>query len=146
MRAAIEVALFSAAIGSHAVVHHELELARVVAVREDPDVAATGDRDAGVERRLEARALVRDRRRLWRLALLPAGVLRRRVAGGKRRAERDVVLFHQAKHVRGAGVAMLDGLDTGQHRAAHAFSRRRVRGHRPSAAARGVDDRLQLLE
>ena len=39
--------------GGHAVVHHQLELARVVAVREHADVAAAEDRDAGVERSLE---------------------------------------------------------------------------------------------
>src|SRR6185503_13546536 len=46
----------------HPVVHHQLDLAGVVAVREDADVAAAEDRDAGVERRLEAGALAGDAR------------------------------------------------------------------------------------
>ena len=42
---------------THAVVHHQLQLAHVVAVRVDADVAAEAHRHAGLERRLEAGAL-----------------------------------------------------------------------------------------
>src|SRR6185437_3840914 len=45
----------------HTVGDHQFQLSRVVAVREHADVAAAGDRHAGVERGLEALALVRDR-------------------------------------------------------------------------------------
>ena len=50
----------------HAVVHHHLQLARVVAVAEHAHVAPGEDGDALVERRLERRPLVNDRRRLVR--------------------------------------------------------------------------------
>ncbi len=78
---------------------------------------------------------------LRRLPFLPAGVLRRRVAGGERRAERDVVLGHQLEDLRRAAVAVLDRFDAGQHGAAHPFRRARVRDDRPAAAPRRLDDR-----
>src|SRR5204863_3886541 len=63
----------------HAVGHHQLELAGVVAVREHAGVAAAEDRHARLERRLEALPFLGDRRWLRLLFFLPTGVLRRRV-------------------------------------------------------------------
>ena len=63
----------------HSVVDEHLELARVVAVGEDADVAPIADRDAGVERRPKAPSLLADRGRLRIGALLPSPVLQDRI-------------------------------------------------------------------
>ena len=130
--------------GRHAVVHQHLDLACVVAMREDADVAAADDRHTGVERRLEARALPRDAGRLGIHTLLPAAILRRRVAGRERRAQGDAVFLHQLKDLRRAAVAVLDGLDAAEDRAPHPLGRARVRRHRPVAALCRLDDGLAI--
>ena len=67
MSAFAEVAIQVASAAVHASRHHHLELAHVVAVREDADVAAEAHLHAGVERGLEAGALVAQPRRLGAL-------------------------------------------------------------------------------
>jgi len=61
------------------------------------DIAAIEDRNAGRERRLEARALVRNRLGLRLLPLFPSRVLRRRIAGRERRTERKQRPTRKAK-------------------------------------------------
>ena len=41
----------------HPEVHHSLNLTRIVAVRKNTDIAATGNRDASVKRRLKDASL-----------------------------------------------------------------------------------------
>src|SRR5206468_9098547 len=104
------------------------------------------DRHAGVERGLEARALARDARRLGLLPFLPAGVLRRRVAGRQRRTERDVVLLHQPEYLGRTRVAVLDRLHPAEDGAPHALRGARMGDDRTIAAPRGLRDRLDLVE
>jgi hypothetical protein len=132
--------------GLHAVVDHQLDLARVVAVREDSNVAPAQNRDPGIECRLEARALASNRRRFGAVSLLPPRVLRYRIAGGQRRAERDVVFLHQGEHFWRSGIAVLDRLDSRQHRAAHPLGGGGVRDDRPSAALGRSDDSFQFVD
>ena len=85
-------------------------------------------------------------RRLRLLAFLPAGVLRRGVAGRERRTQRDTLLRHELPDVGRAAVAVLDRLDAAQDRAPHPFGRARVRRHVAAAALRHRDDRRDLLD
>ena len=100
------------------------------------------DGHAGRERRLEAGALASDARRLRSPALSSSRRTarsrpRRPASGTARRA-----LGHQPEHLGRPVVAVLDGLDAGHHRAAHALRRARVGHDRTAAAARGLDDQL----
>src|SRR5206468_10516436 len=83
----------------HAVSHHQLELAGVVAVREHPGVAAAEDRHTRLERRLEALPLLGDRRWLRLLSSFPTGVLRRRVNDRQGWAKRHSPLDHQLENL-----------------------------------------------
>jgi len=108
---------------AHAVLDHQLELAHVVAVRVDADIAAEAHRHARIERGSEASALGRKARRLGVAALLPAAVLSDRVASGQRRTEADLAGDHQLPDLVGATVAVLDGLDAGLDCPAHPLGR-----------------------
>ncbi len=56
------------------------------------------------------------------------------------------MLGHQLEDLVGAAVTVLDRVDAGQGRAAHAFRRGGVRGDRAAGAVRLVHERLQLIE
>ena len=112
--------------GGHAVIDHQLELARIFAVREDADVAAAQDGDAGVERGFEAGALACDAGRLSLFPLLPARILACRIAGRERGTEHDVFFRHHLEDLGGTAVAVLDRVHSSQNRVAHAFDRARV--------------------
>src|SRR5690349_21084175 len=73
-RPAIDVADFSACILPIPYSTIRLDLFRVIAVREHAHIAAAENRDARLQRRLEARALALDSGRLGRFSI-PAGVL-----------------------------------------------------------------------
>jgi len=95
----------------HAPLHHQLQLAHVVAVRIDADVAAEAHLDAGGQCSLECLPLARDPLRLGIHTLPPAGVLCGGVRRRERRAIRHALLHHQLPYLRRALVAMLDCLD-----------------------------------
>src|SRR5712691_8549413 len=105
-------------------------------MREDADIAAAENRDAGSERRLEAGALADDRFWFGLLSFLPARILRGGVARGECRTERDVTLGHQLEDIRRSAVAMLDRIDARHDRIAHALRARCMRRHRRAARVR----------
>ncbi len=75
-----------------------------------------------------------------------AAVFRRGLEGGQGRAEHDAPLGHQLEDLVVAAIAVLDGRDARQRRAAHPLLRRRM-GRDPDAdRARRLDDPLQFLQ
>ena len=121
---------------------HHLQLAHVVAVREDADVAAEAQRHAGVQRRLEAGALVAagarapDRRpsssrrtARWR---------RRRPASGSSATLFSTISF-QTSGVPASPCSMVS--TPASDRAAHALGGAGVGDHGAAAARRHLDDR-----
>ena len=113
-------------------------------MREHPDVTAVADRDARVHRRLHARSLGCDARRFRCTALFPSTVLQHRITGRHGRHQHHAALLHQLEDFGRAIIAMVDGLHAGENRAAHAFRRRRVRHHVPTAHLRNLDDERHL--
>ena len=126
-------------------VHEQFHLERVLAMRENADVAAHGESHAGFARRFHARAFLLDARRLRIDAFFPAVITRDRIAGRDGRTKRDAFLFHQTKHFRRAFIAVLDRFDAGIDRAAHSFRGRGVRSGRSTGGARGLHDRVQFV-
>src|SRR4051812_32799874 len=88
-----------------AVRDEHLELAAVLAMREDADVTAVADRHPGRDRGAHARALLREAWRLRR-AGFPASVPAHCFARCDRRTEDGAVLLHKAEDFRRARVAV----------------------------------------
>ena len=61
-----------------------------------------------------------------------------------RRTQRDAAVVHHLEHFGGAAVAVLDRVDAGEDRAAHAFGGGRVRGGEPAGIVRDRDSGSHL--
>src|SRR5919197_2117096 len=120
-------------------------MARVVTMREDADVASVADRDARIQRRLEARLLLPDARRLGVDTARPATVREDRVARGHGWAEDHALLRHHLEHLGCAPVAVLDRLHAGLDGAPHPLGGAGVRDYGTSRAPRHLHDELDLL-
>src|SRR5439155_6163757 len=118
--------------GGHAVAHHQLELPRVVAMREDTDVAAVADGDARVERGAEARLLLANARRIRIDAAPPATIRENRVARRDSRTEIDALLSHHSNNLYRPVVNMFDGRDPGLDCPAHSLRGRGMPRDQPA--------------
>src|SRR5574337_1162906 len=107
--------------GPHAVPDHPLQFLVVGAMGKHAHVAAAADGDAGGQRQLERVRGLLHRRRGWVTRFPALEIVGDRVDGLQRGQVGHVVFFYFFVHFRGAAPAMLDRVDAGQDRAAHAF-------------------------
>ena len=127
----------------HAVVHHELQLPHVGAVRKDTHIAAKADVHTGIERGTEAGALLFHPRWLG-LARFPAAIDGDGFGRRERGAVPHMMLRHQPEDLGRPVVAVFDGANAGECRTPHSFRRAGMHRHEPFGAARHLDRQLHL--
>jgi len=114
----------------HAIVDQQFEFARFVAMSEDADVAAIGNRDARIKSSLETQSLGLDRCRLQVGAGSPAAIALDGVSSGERRAQRHAALGHQLEDLGRAFVPMLNRFHSSISCASQSLGRGGVCDHR----------------
>src|SRR5213083_2522122 len=112
----------------HSEINQCFKFAAVLAVSKDTNIAAAGDRDMRIQRSLETRTLS--------IEISGNG------DGGRQcGTQRYIVLFHQAKHLGSAGVAVFDAFDSSQSGPPHPFRSRCMGRHWAAAALCGFDNK-----
>src|SRR5437899_3224845 len=114
--------------------HNQLfDIAAVLGVSKDTNIAAADHRDTRMQRSLETRTL----------SIEVSG----NGDGGRQcGTQRYIVLFHQPKDLGSAGVAVFDAFDSSQSGPPHPFRSRCMRRHWAAAALCGFDNKLEFVQ